>query len=124
MANGMTTTLKERYIEAISKEHNLNDYETTTLLHKTSWVRILLEQHYEDEAVHIEVEVSIPEGSSLVHTNEPLVFDAFAEHITYLQRLREHGFELCIISEGCILSASKVIHETPKDNLFSALCPP
>jgi hypothetical protein len=119
----MIINLKEKFIEAISSEH-LNDDESTTLLHKTSWVRILLVQHPDGGSNRIEVEVSLPDDCSCDDKNASLTFDTFTEHINYLQNLREHGFDLCIIGDGCILNASKSIRKTPKDNLFSALLPP
>ncbi len=125
MENGMTINLKEKFNEAISSAHALNDDGTTTLLHKTPWVRILLEQHHDDgDTNRIEVEVSLPEDCSCDKTDSSLMFDEFADHINYLKKLREHGFDLCIIQDGCILSASKSIHKTPEDNLFRALSPP
>ena len=120
----MTINLKEKYFEATSSAHGMDD-ETTTLLYKTLWVRILLEQHYEEgDANRIEVEVSLPEDCSCENRDASLMFDEFANHVNYLQKLKEHGFDLCIIGDGCILSASKTIHKTPEDNLFSALLPP
>lgn len=120
----MTINLKEQFNEAISSERGLNNDETATLLHKTSWVRILLEQHSNDDSNRIEVEVSLPEDCSCDDKKASLTFDTFAEHINYLQKLREHGFRLCIIGDGCILNASKSVRKTPEDNLFSALLPP
>lgn len=121
----MTINLKEKYIEATSREQDLNDGETTTLIYKTSWVRILLEQHLEEDNTNrIEVEVSLPEDCSCDEKDSSKIFDEFTDHINYLQKLREHGFDLCIIGAGCILNASKSIRKTPKDNLFRALLPP
>ena len=117
----MKVNLKDKYVEAISSEQELNDDETTTLLHKTSWVRILLEQ---GNTNRIEVEVSLPDDCSCDDKDSSLTFDTFAEHINYLQNLRKHGFDLCVIGDGCILSASKSIRKTPEDNLFRALLPP
>jgi hypothetical protein len=121
----MTLNIKEKYYEAISSTHDLKDDESSTLLFRTPWVRILLEQHFEESDVNrIEVEVSLPEDCSCDKKDSSLTFNKFAEHINYLQKLLEHGFDLCIIGDGCILSASKSIHKTPKDNLFRALLPP
>ena len=120
----MTTNLKEKFNEALSSEYGLTVDETTTLLYKTPWVRILLERQHEDESNRIEVEVSLPEDCSCGEKDSSSTFDTFAEHINYLQKLKEHGFELCIIGDGCILNASKSIRKTPEDNLFRALVPP
>jgi len=120
----MPVNIKEKYKEAISSIAGLDD-ELTTLLFKTPWVRILLEQHFEEsETNRIEVEVSLPENCSCDQKDSSQTFDTFAEHINYLKKLREHGFDLCIIGDGCILSASKSVPKTPEDNLFRALLPP
>ena len=121
----MTINLKEKYIEATSSTHDVNDDATTTLLFKTSWVRILLEHHHEEgDTNRIEVEVTLPENCIYDNKDSSLIFDEFTNHINYLQKLREHGFDVCIIGDGCILSASKSISKTPEDNLFRALSPP
>jgi len=121
----MTINLKDKYIKATSSEQDLIDDETTTLLYKTSWVRILLELSSEEGNTNrIEVEVSLPEDCSCDDKNSSLVFDEFTDHLNYLQKLREHGFDVCIIGDGCTLSASKSITKTPEDNLFRALSPP
>ena len=121
----MPINLKRKFKEAVSSPHELKDDETTILLYKTPWVRILLEQHFEEDNTHcIEVEVSLPVNCSCDKSDHSVVFDEFAEHINYLQRLREHGFDICIIGDGCILSASKSFHKIPEDTLFSALSPP
>jgi hypothetical protein len=124
MENVMSVNIKKKYTEAISSTSGLSD-ESTTLLYKTPWVRILLEQHFEEsDANRIEVEVSLPEDCSCDEKDASSTFDTFAEHINYLKKLREHGFDLCIIGEGCILNASKSVLKTPEDNLFRALLPP
>jgi len=121
----MTINLKEKFNEAISSAHDLNEDETTTLLYKTSWVRILLEQHRdEDETNHLGVEVSLSGNCTCDNKCSSLPFNEFVEYINYLKKLREHGFDLCVIGDGCILSASKSIDKTPEDNLFRVLLPP
>jgi len=120
----MTINLKEKYIEASSKRDFSNGEATTTLLYKNPWVRILLEQHIEDTDVNrLEVEVAFPEIASS-NKNNSIEFDQFTEHIKYLQSLRENGFELFIIGSGCILTASKILDQTPDDNIFRVLLPP
>ena len=91
----MIVNIKEKYNEAISSTTGLNDDETTTLLYKTPWVRILLEQRFEESHNNrLEVEVSLPEDCSCDQKDSSSTFDEFAKHINYLKTLREHGFEL------------------------------
>ncbi|TFH06056.1 MAG: hypothetical protein E4H14_11565 [Candidatus Thorarchaeota archaeon] len=121
----MIINLKEKYIEACSNSENLIGVSTTTLLYKTSWVRILLEQHIEGNDTNgLEVEVSFPEDDDSSKNDSSLLFDQFTEFIKYLQNLRDHGFNLCVIGAGCILTASKTLRQTPEDKLFRALLPP
>ena len=117
----MFINLKEKFIEAISSAQDLKNEEKTTVLLTTPWVRILLEQ--ESEVISIEVEVTIPEDASCDKKDSSIIFDQFTEHINYLQKLRDQGFDLCI-GAGCIFIASKSLTKTPEDNLFRALVPP
>ena len=94
----------------------------TTLIHRTPWVRILLEyDRQESESLFIEVEMSLPESAC---DDSSELIDALSEHLGYLQKLRDVGFELSVIGTGSIFCASKEVHESPEDNLFSALLPP
>ncbi len=122
MENVILNNLKERFIEAMSTPANLDDEETTTLVYKNDWVRILLEQ--DNEKNSIEVEVSLPDDGGCETADSTAIFDKFTEHVNYLQNLKQYGFKLCIYGSGCILTASKNLLKPPEDNLFSALHPP
>jgi len=118
--------LKEDYLraETFLKSEKGSD-EVTTLIHRTPWVRILLEHDREEgDFFFIEVEMSIPESSGNDDVDPSEVIDKLSEHLRYLQQLRDHGFELSVIDSGGIYCASRKIHDTPEDNLFSALLPP
>jgi len=120
----MILKLKEKYIEASSNREGSKGDATTTLLYKNQWVRILLEQDIEETDLNrLEVEVSFPE-EIISDESDSIDFDQFTEHIKYLQKLRNNGFELSIIGSGCILIASKTLKETPDDNIFRVLLPP
>jgi hypothetical protein len=121
-----TLNLKEKYNKAASflKDKRSSD-EVTTLIHRTPWVRILLEHdQQEGDSLSIEVEMSLPESAGMKESGSSDVIDRLTEHLQYLQTLREVGFELSVIGTGCIYCASKELHETPEDNLFRALIPP
>ena len=118
--------LKEKYNKAASflKDKKSSD-EVTTLIHRTPWVRILLEHdQQEGDSLFIEVEMSLPESAGMKESDSSEVIDRLTEHLQYLQTLREVGFELSVIGTGCIYCASKELHDTPEDNLFRALIPP
>lgn len=116
----MNINLKEQFMRATSSSDEL-----TTLLHRTPWVRILLDRDQPDEnAFSIEVELSLPESSGCDVSDSSEVFDQLSIHLEYLRKLREFGFQLSVIGNGCIYCASKVLDETPEDNLFRALIPP
>lgn len=125
----MALELKDKFTEAALKCQDLAASEDSTiLLHRTPWVRILLELNKgESCSLSIEVEVSPPKNQRNEEIGSSESFDQLnqhLQHLQYIQRLREHGFELCVIGSGCIWCASKVVCETPKDNLFRALIPP
>ncbi|MHA2352995.1 MAG: hypothetical protein ACXABX_07735 [Candidatus Thorarchaeota archaeon] len=121
-----TLNLKEKYNQAatVLKAKNGSE-EVTTLIHRTPWVRILLEyDQHESDSLFIEVEMSLPESGGTKDSDSSELIDRLTEHLLYLQKLRENGFELSVIGTGCIYCASKELHETPEDNLFRALIPP
>ncbi|MFW9767547.1 MAG: hypothetical protein ACFFEM_01900 [Candidatus Thorarchaeota archaeon] len=117
--------LKEKFDEAASNiKQKDSSEEGSTLILRTPWVRILLDHYHENNTLSIEVEMSYPEdaGQSVSESSE--LIDRLQEHIRYLQRLKEVGFELSVIGTGCIYCASKELTGTPEDNLFRALIPP
>jgi hypothetical protein len=121
----MTLDLKGKIDKAASDlRGKTSSEEGSTLILRTPWVRILLDHYDEDDTLSIEVEMSFPEeaGKSVSKSSEYI--DRLQEHIQYLQKLREVGFELSVIGTGCIYCASKELDETPEDNLFRALLPP
>ncbi|MFW9795557.1 MAG: hypothetical protein ACFFE2_00855 [Candidatus Thorarchaeota archaeon] len=120
------STLKEKFDKAtILLKDKKNPDEVTTLIHKTSWVRILLEHDIQGgDSFFIEVEMSLPENVESKECDSSVLIDRLSEHLLYLQRLRDEGFDLSVIGTGCIYCASKEIQEPPEDNLFRALIPP
>ncbi|MGY5860594.1 MAG: hypothetical protein RTU63_14590 [Candidatus Thorarchaeota archaeon] len=122
----MTLDLKAKYIKAASDLSNAEvSNDVATLIHRTPWVRILLEYDKEEsESFFLEVEISFPEGAGSKDVDYSELIDNLSEHLQYLQKLRYAGFQLSVISTGCIYCASKELQETPEDNLFSALIPP
>jgi len=122
----MPFDLKEKYIKALSTlEDTDSSDEVTTLIHRTPWVRILLEHdQQESDSFSIEVEMSLPESAETKEVDASDLIDKLTEHLRYLQKLRDVGFELSVIGSGCIYCASKELRETPEDNLFTSLQPP
>ncbi|MFW9960793.1 MAG: hypothetical protein ACFFDV_07240 [Candidatus Thorarchaeota archaeon] len=122
----MTLELKDKFIEATSKYQDRTASEDNTiLLHRTPWVRILLEPNRDESCSFcIDVEVSLPKNQRGEEMDSTGIIVKLNEHLQYLEKLGKHGFELCLIKSGCIWCASKTIRDTPKDNLFRALIPP
>ncbi len=122
----MIVDLKEKYMEAVSKhDEQTGSEDLTTLIHRTPWVRILLERNDDENGEYsIEIELSLPETIGTGESDSTMIIDRLTDHLHYLQKLREHGFELSVIGTGCIYCASKVLHTPPEDNLFRALLPP
>jgi len=116
----MSINLKEQFMRATSSSND-----QTTLLHRTPWIRILLDREQPDEnTFSVEVELSLPESIGCEGSDSSEVIDQLSIHLEYLRKLREFGFQLSVIGNGCIYCASKVLDETPEDNLFRALIPP
>lgn len=121
-----TLNLKEKFQQAASLlKDSKGSEEVTTLIHRTPWVRILLESdQQEDDSFTIEIEMSIPNSVGTEGSDSSELINELTEHLQYLQKLRDSGFELSVIGGGCIYCASKEIHEPPEDNLFRVLIPP
>ena len=121
----MNYNLKEKFDEAASiLRKAAGSDEVTTLIHRTPWVRILIEHdEHAGDAFSIVIEMSVPENPDLELDSSELL-DQLSEHLEYLKRLSDVGFELSVIKAGCIYCASKEIRDTPDDNLFRVLIPP
>ena len=118
--------MKTKFIEATSvlRQKSGSD-DVASLIHRTPWVRILLEHDAEEtDSFFIEVEISFPESAGFKGSDPSALIDKLSEHLQYLQTLRDEGFELSVIGTGCIYCASKEIQETPDDNIFRVLIPP
>jgi hypothetical protein len=122
----MTLDLKEKYLQAASELKNADGPDdVTTLIYRTPWVRIPLEHDDEESnSLFLEVEMSFPERTGSKESDSSALIDKLAEHLQYLQKLRAAGFQLSVISTGCIYCASKELQGAPEDNLFNVLIPP
>ena len=121
----MSSGLKGRFMEATNSFPRPHTEANASVLYRTPWVRILVEPHeVNDDASRIEVEVFLSNQSTDEETNSSDLIDKLTNHLEYLRRLHDLGFEVCVIGSGCIMCASKVVVGTPMDNLFSALLPP
>ncbi|MFW9888318.1 MAG: hypothetical protein ACFFER_09060 [Candidatus Thorarchaeota archaeon] len=121
----MNYSLKEKFDEAASMlKYATCSYEATALIHRTPWVRILLEYDEYGDAFSIVVEMSFPENPDMIELGSPEVIDGLSKHLQYLKKLKEVGFELSVITTGCIYCATKELHDAPGDNLFTVLMPP
>ncbi|MHA2179328.1 MAG: hypothetical protein ACXABH_12740 [Candidatus Thorarchaeota archaeon] len=121
----MTSNLKENYNRAATILKGNDSKENTTLIHRTPWVRIMLEQDQEESgSFFLEVEMSLPESTKKVDVDSSELIDTLSEHLQYLQKLRDVGFDLSVIDTGCIYCASKEVKEPLEDNLFRVLLPP
>ena len=83
----MTVNLKEKYMEAVSKHDDKIDSEDlTTLIHRTPWVRILLERNDKENSVYsLEIELSLPETIGTGESDSSEIIDRLSDHLQYLQ---------------------------------------
>ena len=122
----MNCRLKEKYDEAALILKDKTDHnEVTSLIHRTPWVRILLvRDNQAKDAFSIMVEMSPPENLDSIEMDSSELINRLYEHLQYLKRLSDVGFELSVIKTGCIYCASKGLHDPLDDNLFTVLIPP
>ncbi len=109
------------------------DGEAVAILFETCWLRILVVQKSENlNQVVIEVEVSFPKCDNEplpskvddVSLDETAILTDMITHLQYLLRLSTIGFELHLIGNDCLWTASKILVEKPNTELFSLLLPP
>ncbi|MFW9845879.1 MAG: hypothetical protein ACFFD6_03975 [Candidatus Thorarchaeota archaeon] len=129
----------EHLIGTPSKELRFNENgESVAILCQSDWVRILVIQ-YQDPAnlVSIEVELSLPTRSMKVQSGEygskvskettadtRMLAEQVMEHLRYMTNLQDHGFDLDVIGQECLWTASKDFQESPSQNVFELLSPP
>jgi hypothetical protein len=122
----------ERLTSNTPKSFN-EDGEAIAILFESCWLRILVVRKSEDvQQVAIEVEVSIPkcDNENLpskiddISLDETAILTDMITHLQYLLRLSTIGFELHLIGNDCLWTASKTLTEKPDTELFSLLLPP
>ena len=106
------------------------DGESIESLCETDWARILLIRTTEEpSSINVEVEISLPK-SITGHCSKPVdqtprdALKSMITHLEYLLKLEDFGFELDLVGEDCLWTASKKSTNSPEEELFKALIPP
>ena len=112
--------------------------ESVATLYQSSSLRILLVRTSEEpESVSIEVEVWLPSvnsengsdettNSDIEHNNDRLgvILGRVINHLSYLLKLHQSGFNLDVIKHDCLWTASKSFSKPPTRMMFEHLLPP
>jgi hypothetical protein len=127
--------LKNKYRELVSAPVTITEYnedgESVSLLFENEWVRILVIRQNDVSDITIEVESSLPQKcgtspssskSSKKETKQILL--GALNHLQYLQELGEIGFDLEVISQDCLWTASQIFTKEIDLSVFEKLCPP
>ena len=64
------------------------------------------------------VEITPPYGTHAENLESVNMFDSFVIYIEYLKKLREVGFDVDMITPGCICCASLKVEAIPEDNIL------
>ncbi len=115
-----------------------DDSERVETFYETDWVQFLFVQTSNDNArVKLVIELSLPgwvselsmnritPQSSTDHTTRlRIILKEFANHLKYLLKLSEAGFQLGIIAEEGFWSAWILLTGPPSKQLFTVIFPP
>jgi hypothetical protein len=106
------------------------DGESIESLCETDWTRILLIRTADQpNSIRIEVEISLPKCVTR-HASKPTrakprdLVKELITHLKYLLELEDFGFELDLVGEDCLWTASKIASDILDENIFKALIPP
>lgn len=106
------------------------DGESIESLCETDWARILLIRTNDDPgSINVEVEISLPK-SITGHCSKPTTqvardsLKSMITHLEYLLKLEDFGFELDLVGEDCLWTASKMSTEVISEEMLKALIPP
>jgi hypothetical protein len=106
------------------------DGESIESLCETDWARILLIRTTDEpSSISVEVEISLPKcvtghgsKSSIIKPRDSL--KNMITHLEYLLKLEDFGFELDLIGEDCLWTASWKSTNMLDEKAFCALIPP
>jgi hypothetical protein len=113
----MTSNLKENYNRAATLLKGNDSKENTTLIHRTPWVRIMLEQDQEESgSFFLEVEMSLPESTKKVDVDSSELIDTLSEHLQYLNIFKSSGM-LDLTFRSLTLDVSIVLRKKSKNLL-------
>ncbi|TFF92038.1 hypothetical protein EU545_02210 [Candidatus Thorarchaeota archaeon] len=129
------TDLMNRYLEALEAASADENQDSTSVLLKTDWVRIVFVPAGSENM--IEVEMSTPgvdcSSSSTAKDqpeetglgNCPVTFlHSMIDHLHYLAELQDSGFSVDFAGNGCLFVAFCRFAGTPDWNTFRLLLPP
>lgn len=96
--------------------------EYTQVLFETRWVRALVIQAQNGNQVKIEVELRmVPDIIDSNKNRSVAVLDELMTNLQVYQQLVMIGFEMTILDESCVWSASKVVQSDDLDKTLEAL---
>ncbi len=119
--------LKEGYRQAlvlpltISKFNEEN--EQLFVFHKTDWIRIILVRRVNDIGNTIEIELSLPDNINTTHVQLESI-TTLIDYLNYFLELQKFGFQLEVMEQDFLWTATIEVNEHIDDDLFEILVPP
>ncbi|MHA2273554.1 MAG: hypothetical protein ACXACI_16995 [Candidatus Hodarchaeales archaeon] len=120
--------LKEGYRQALALPLTLSKFsevnEQLFVLHKSNWIRILFVRRVNDIGNTIEIELSLP--SNINTTRKQLVESivTLIEYLNYFLELEQFGFQMDVMEQDFLWTATIDVNEHFDDELFEVLVPP
>lgn len=110
------------HVPSTSLQYDSNG-ESRFLLFQDEWIRLLLVRLENDQSrVLIEVELSLPESSSVENQQESRkMLQRSIECLGYLEKLMDHKFTLNVADRDCLWIASKLTTKDIHDLAFFEL---
>lgn len=127
--------LRSKYQELVSAPITITDYnedgESVSLLFENEWIRILVIRQNDAPDVTIEVESSLPQkcgtnssGPKPSKDEIMKILHGALNHLQYLLELGRIGFNLEVISQDCLWTATQIFSKEIDLSVFEKLCPP
>ncbi|MFW9919366.1 MAG: hypothetical protein ACFFED_07190 [Candidatus Thorarchaeota archaeon] len=120
--------LYEEYMQALAiplitdavDEINVN----VIVLYRTSWIRIILVRSSSENSDRLEVELSLPSDFESSGKYIETAIAQIIDYLNYFLRLHRNGFQLDLIAQDFLWTATYEIRGEPSCDFFELLLPP
>lgn len=120
--------LKEGYKQALALPLTISKFseanEQLFVLHKSDWVRIILVRRENDIGNTIEIELSLPDNINTTRDQLVESIMTLIEYLNYILELEQFGFQLDVMEQDFLWTATIDVNEHFDDELLEVLVPP